>query len=276
MHNHIIPAFMLLAFSLPTTSLAAEMYHWVDSSGDMVMDSSGNCVTAIYHGASSQECNGIESTSDLKLSDPVPRDSDRDGVADDIDMCPQTNPGLSVDASGCALPGDMDNDGVIDTLDNCPSTAAGTPVDAMGCTADGDSDGVADNEDKCPGSPEGATVDSQGCAEKIIVQNLKFPSNSSLLGAEAKALLDTIAASILANPTVKRITVTGHTDSIGEASYNMWLSERRAKSVADYLIKQGINRGIISSKGMGESQPVATNMYKAGRLQNRRVEIDLK
>ena len=69
------------------------------------------------------------------------------------------------------------------------------------------------------------------------------------------------------------ITITGHTDSIGSDAYNQTLSERRANSVAEFLASQGLNRAKMQVSGRGESQPVASNKTKAGRAQNRRVDI---
>ena len=97
-----------------------------------------------------------------------PMDSDRDGVYDVDDKCPATPPGTTVDPSGC--PADSDHDGVDDSRDKCPATPAGQAVDAVGCPqvvpamVDSDQDGVADADDKCPGTPAGVPVNSVGCA----------------------------------------------------------------------------------------------------------------
>lgn len=71
------------------------------------------------------------------------------------------------------------------------------------------------------------------------------------------------------------ITITGHTDSVGSDAYNQTLSERRANSVAEFLASQGLNRAKMQVSGRGESQPVASNKTKAGRAQNRRVDINV-
>jgi len=201
-------------------------------------------------------------------------DSDGDGVTDDKDKCPGTPKGTQVDANGCAL--DSDGDGVTDANDKCPGTPAGAAVDAKGCALDSDGDGVADYADKCPGTPAGATVDSVGCAKQIILDNVQFELNKGDLTAESKGILDKVAASLSSRTDVKSILVLGHTDSQGAAAYNQSLSEKRAKSVSDYLVNQGVDAGIISSKGMGETQPVADNGTKEGRAQNRRVELQVK
>ncbi|WP_298452776.1 OmpA family protein [uncultured Marinobacter sp.] len=71
----------------------------------------------------------------------------------------------------------------------------------------------------------------------------------------------------------RRVRVEGYTDSTGAASYNQTLSERRAQSVSDALVSQGINRSRVETKGFGEQHPVTSNDTSAGRQQNRRVEI---
>ncbi len=88
-------------------------------------------------------------------------DSDKDGIVDLKDQCPNTQEGVSVDSLGCPL--DADKDGVPDGLDKCPSTEAGAPVGPDGCETDFDKDGVADHKDKCPNTAEGVKVDATGC-----------------------------------------------------------------------------------------------------------------
>ena len=88
-------------------------------------------------------------------------DFDKDGVADNNDKCPNTMAGVSVDSTGCPM--DFDKDGVFDNNDKCPNTPAGVVVDSTGCPADSDKDGVFDGQDKCPGTAAGLPVDSVGC-----------------------------------------------------------------------------------------------------------------
>jgi OOP family OmpA-OmpF porin len=72
------------------------------------------------------------------------------------------------------------------------------------------------------------------------------------------------------------VVAEGHTDSIGSVSYNLKLSERRANSVRDYLITQGVPADRLEAKGFGKSQPVASNDTPEGRAMNRRVELHAK
>ena len=73
-----------------------------------------------------------------------------------------------------------------------------------------------------------------------------------------------------------RIQINGHTDSIGTDKYNQDLSERRAKSAANYLINKGISRYRITCTGYGEDYPIDTNATEKGRARNRRVEIEFR
>lgn len=98
-------------------------------------------------------------------------DSDRDGVPNNRDRCAGTSPGAEVDANGCAdFQRDTDDDGVNDDVDDCPATPEEERenVDRNGCAEsqiDSDADGVVDADDDCPDSPEGAGVDDNGCAD---------------------------------------------------------------------------------------------------------------
>ena len=71
----------------------------------------------------------------------------------------------------------------------------------------------------------------------------------------------------------RRLSVEGHTDSIGTIQYNQRLSENRARSVVNELVAQGVSRGRVETRGFGESDPIASNRTEAGRARNRRVEV---
>jgi OOP family OmpA-OmpF porin len=230
------------------------------------------------------------------------KDEDGDGVHDDQDRCPGTYPGAAVDQNGCEL--DFDGDGVVDRLDQCPNTPAGARVNAVGCEVDSDGDGVMDSADRCPGTPAGAKVDEHGCEldsdnDGVVDSRDRCPGTAAgtpvdNTGCEmekhyrlngiyfefdsAKLTPDSIAALNDALEILKRnsdlvVEVAGHTDSMGSDSYNQSLSERRAKSVLDYLVGNGIAASRLTSKGYGESQPVADNATDEGRAMNRRVEL---
>ena len=195
-------------------------------------------------------------------------DSDGDGVVDEMDQCPNTPRGITVDARGC--PPDSDGDGVPDYLDQCPGTPPGVAVDNSGCPFDSDGDGVADYLDKCPQTPKGATVNEVGCW--TLQATALYDSNSSYIRAEAYPLLDEVASILEKNPEME-VEVQGHTDNTGSAKYNQWLSEKRAQRVKDYLVSKGIEPSRLAAKGYGLTQPVASNATEEGRAQNRRVEL---
>ena len=100
----------------------------------------------------------IGATVDLR---GCPSDADHDAVFDGLDKCADTPAGATVDPTGC--PTDTDKDGVYDGIDQCADTPAGVTVDAKGCPVDTDKDGVDDARDKCPDTPAGAVVDPTGC-----------------------------------------------------------------------------------------------------------------
>ena len=103
---------------------------------------------------------------------------------------------------------------------------------------------------------------------------LKFDFDRAELRAESREVLSRIAG-ILFTSTDTAITVTGHTDTRGEASYNQSLSERRAQAVADYLIGAGLPADRFTVEGLGMSQPVDTADTADAHSKNRRVELGI-
>jgi outer membrane protein OmpA-like peptidoglycan-associated protein len=265
----------------------------LDSDNDGVRDSGDRCPST--------------PAGEVVDSSGCPRDSDGDGVRDSADRCANTPAGVSVDASGC--PTDADGDGVADARDRCPNTPAGAAVDANGCPRDSDGDGVADAQDRCPNTPAGATVDANGCpgdadgdgvpdgidrcgdtapgtevdangcpvlfeedVVRIVLEGVTFATNSADLTAEARTVLDRVAASLRGNLEV-RVEVGGHTDATGSREYNLQLSQSRAESVVAYLVQQGVASDRMEARGYGPDNPVADKATREGRAQNRRVEL---
>ena len=111
--------------------------------------------------------------------------------------------------------------------------------------------------------------------ESLIVtlpQDILFATDSTALRADLQADLGALARNLQEYPN-STVRVIGHTDNVGSASYNNDLSLRRANAVANVLISRGVLGSRVSTVGMGENQPVATNLTAEGRAQNRRVEI---
>jgi OOP family OmpA-OmpF porin len=102
-----------------------------------------------------------------------------------------------------------------------------------------------------------------------------FKTGSARLSSGARATLDAFVSKVQrSGVTPSTISITGHTDSRGSNKSNQRLSERRAQAVADYFASMGLN-GNMQVNGMGETSPVASNKSKAGRAQNRRVDIQV-
>ncbi len=106
----------------------------------------------------------------------------------------------------------------------------------------------------------------------VVLRGVNFEHDKAVLLVESREILDRVAASLINHPEVN-IEVAGHCDSDGSDVYNLGLSDRRAKAVRDYLIEQGLPATRMTSKGYGESEPIASNATKEGKAANRRVEL---
>ena len=214
-----------------------------------------------------------------------PLDADGDGVSDGKDQCPNTPAGCAVDANGC--PTDTDRDGVCDALDQCANTPAGCRVDEKGCPMDSDGDGVCDGLDQCPNTPSGARVDKDGCPievsqretellEKgsITARDIYFDTAKATIKPESEKTLQDLCTIFQQWPTLQ-IEIGGHADARGTDEYNMTLSDQRAASVLEWMRANCPNANLsnFTSKGYGESMPVASNKTARGMTLNRRVEF---
>ncbi|HET7501469.1 MAG TPA: OmpA family protein [Kofleriaceae bacterium] len=211
-------------------------------------------------------------------------DNDGDGIPDKLDRCPnepEDKDGFQ-DDDGCPDP-DNDQDGVLDKDDKCPDEPEDKDgfQDEDGCPdPDNDHDGVLDKDDKCPNDPG---VPPDGCPKKynlVVVtekkielkQTVFFDTNRATIKKVSFALLDEVAQAMNDSPTIK-VEIQGHTDSQGNDAFNLKLSQKRAESVRNYLIKKGVTSDRMEAKGYGENVPIADNRTSAGRAQNRRVEF---
>lgn len=119
----------------------------------------------------------------------------------------------------------------------------------------------------------GAEVIKAG--EGLIVKfdsGILFDFNKSDLKDNARVNLQNLANSMKNNPETN-ILIVGHTDDVGSDTYNLSLSERRARQVKQYISSQGITNSRLEIQGKGEAEPISDNTTEAGRAQNRRVEI---
>jgi OOP family OmpA-OmpF porin len=129
---------------------------------------------------------------------------------------------------------------------------------------------VPDYLDKCPNTPKGASVDARGCWTYAAV--VLFDFDSAEIKPVAFPMLNEAVSILKENPEMK-VEIDGHTDNMGSGVYNMKLSERRAKSVMQYFVDNGIEAQRLTTKGFGLTRPAASNDTKQGRAKNRRVEL---
>jgi outer membrane protein OmpA-like peptidoglycan-associated protein len=240
---------------------------------------------------------------------PAVKDSDGDGIPDDIDRCPfdpEDKDGFQ-DEDGCPDP-DNDGDGIVDKADACPNEPG--PPENHGCPVlDTDGDGVPDNVDRCPTKPgpkeNGGCPDEDrdgdgivdrldkcpdqfgpppdGCPKKYtlvevkrekieIRQQVHFATAKFRVLPDSFKLLNQVASVLNDFPKMK-ISIEGHTDTVGGEAANMRLSQRRAEAVLDYLVSKGISPDRLEANGFGPTKPIASNKTASGRAKNRRTEF---
>jgi len=123
-------------------------------------------------------------------------------------------------------------------------------------------------------------VETQVVVEKTVdtsrwvLVGVNFDFNSARLSSEAYPILLHAVQVLLRNPDM-RIEIQGHTDNVGSERYNQTLSERRARTVMNYLVARGISASRLQTMGYGETKPIADNNTPAGRAMNRRIEFKI-
>jgi OmpA-OmpF porin, OOP family len=211
------------------------------------------------------------------------KDTDADGIPDDIDGCKDQPEDIDnfQDADGCPDL-DNDNDGVPDKEDGCPMDPG--PREYDGCP-DRDGDEIPDNVDKCPDEP--GPPETEGCpmvdTPQVVLEsdrirlrgNILFETAEATIQRQSYKILDEVYTVLSEHPEVTPVLIEGHTDNRGGRDYNLDLSRRRAKSVVDYLVAKGIAKKRLKSTGYGFDRPVADNSTPLGRAKNRRTEFKL-
>ena len=181
---------------------------------------------------------------------------------------------------------DLASVGLVYRFGPAPQTPIGpAPPPATDCSSlDDDGDGVNNCDDKCPGSQAGQAIGPDGCPVPLTIdlKGVNFDFDQATLRPDGVVILDE-AISILGRYPELRVEVAGHTDSIGSDEYNQGLSERRSRTVYDYLTSHGIDAGrLIGPNGYGESRPIAPNTNPdgsdnpEGRARNRRSELNVQ
>jgi len=255
-----------------------------DTDGDGVYDKKDACPEIAglveFNGCPDADGDGIKDSDDacpnvagLAAMNGCP-DADGDGIADKDDMCPNSK-GTKAN-NGCP---DTDGDGLVDKDDKCASVAG--PAANAGCPwPDTDGDSILDKDDKCP-SVAGIASEG-GCPEVIsneaqmgmnaFANAILFNTGRASFKSGATNEIDGMLAIMNQFPTAE-FAIKGFTDTIGSASNNLKLSDKRANAVRDYLVENGIAASRLTAEGFGEESPIDTNMNRAGRANNRRVEV---
>ncbi len=147
---------------------------------------------------------------------------------------------------------------------------------AIGAVAGGIIGNYLDKQAEEMEQVEGATVTREGDELKVAFENkILFDIDKSELKPASQDQLATVADVLNKYPDTN-IIVMGHTDNTGSDEYNQGLSERRASAVESFLEYKGVGGSRITSKGYGETMPIADNATEAGRAENRRVELSIK
>jgi outer membrane protein OmpA-like peptidoglycan-associated protein len=205
-------------------------------------------------------------------NNPVPdslqlKDTDSDGVKDDVDKC--------INEKGPASNFGCPDNGIYDPF---------IPPDSLMVwekrQKDTDGDGVKDDIDKC--LEEKGPASNFGCPLLIAHSNalrpqkkyIFFAGRSSGISPGSVKLLKNIAQILKENPTYT-IYLDGHTDNVGDHDLNMKLSMKRAEAAKSFLISAGVEKSQMTWDGHGPDKPIDTNKTKAGRAKNNRVEISL-
>ena len=135
----------------------------------------------------------------------------------------------------------------------------------------------------CPMEPEtyNGINDEDGCPDMVVLtctaielgDKIYFETNMDIIQERSFGLLNNVAEVLNAVPEVRLVRIDGHTDSRATDEYNLDLSQRRALAVLRYLVEHGVDETRLTSRGYGESRPIADNETEEGRALNRRVEF---
>ena len=216
-------------------------------------------------------------------------DNDGDGILDDKDECPDEPEDVDgfEDEDGCPDT-DNDGDGILDAKDECPDepeTVNGFE-DEDGCPEkDSDGDGIVDVKDECPDEPEtvNGLEDEDGCPDEALLEvkdreilggeRIFFDFGMARVKSRSRAFLEQLVRLLEVHPEFVLISIEGHTDNVGDASFNRKLSKKRSERVKKYLIDLGIDPQRLIVKGHGEQDPWQGGRNARSRAQNRRVEF---
>jgi outer membrane protein OmpA-like peptidoglycan-associated protein len=218
-------------------------------------------------------------------------DRDGDTILDQNDQCPddpEDRDGFQ-DVEGCP-DADNDNDTIRDTDDLCPNEPEDMDGfnDVEGCPdVDNDNDRILDVDDDCPNDPEtyNGFQDSDGCPDQgrvvvtgtdvVIMDKIYFETDSAVIKPVSFDILNQVAATLNSNPQLQLVEVQGHADERNTDEYNQRLTQDRANSVVEYLVRQGVAPNRLLATGYGERCPVDSGHSERAWNENRRVEFKI-
>lgn len=199
---------------------------------------------------------------------------------------PEGEPPPSAPPSSAA--GDLDRDGVSDLEDVCPKEPQGVRPDPArrGCPfVDRDNDSIADAADACPDQRGGPSTDPKqnGCpglvevkaGALVVLEPVHFANDEDIILEKSLPVVRSVAEALKASPTIKKVRIEGHTDNRGQEEHNQELSERRARSVKQWLVEHGIEADRLETQGYGSKRPIADNGHHKGRAKNRRIDFSI-
>jgi outer membrane protein OmpA-like peptidoglycan-associated protein len=179
-------------------------------------------------------------------------------------------------------------DGIVDTDDACPDEKGITQKkkEFNGCGPDVDGDGITNDDDACPKESGKPSTDpaKNGCplafvkgGEIKITEQVKFKVGKAEIerGRDSEDILQAVFDVLKAHPEIKKVGIEGHTDNQGKADFNKKLSADRAAAVVAWLVKKGVEKARLESKGFGQDRPLDSNSTEVGRMNNRRVEFHI-
>ena len=108
-----------------------------------------------------------------------------------------------------------------------------------------------------------------------LAEKIQFDLDKASIAPASFPLLDEVVAAFKSHPQIKKVSIDGFASSDGSAEHNLQLSDARAKSVMEYLVKHGVEAARLTAQGHGTEQPIADNSTPEGREKNRRVELNI-
>mgnify|MGYP000918997071 FL=1 len=109
--------------------------------------------------------------------------------------------------------------------------------------------------------------------EIVIKGTIHFANNAATILPDGQQILNEVVDVLAKNPQIRKVSIEGHTDNVGDAAKNLQLSKDRAKAVMDYMVKSGIAQGRLTSEGFGQDKPLVPNNSASNKAKNRRVEF---